>query len=89
MRWIAILLLLLAASSPALAQDRPRPSFDCEKAKAPIEVLICTDPMLAALDEALGQAYQARRGAVTGAARDKLVAEQREWLGQRDRKSVV
>ncbi len=80
---VAAFLALLLAAGVARADERPRPSFDCEKAKAPIEVLICTDAALAALDEALGRAFQARRSAASGAARDKLVGEQRAWLGQR------
>jgi len=57
------------------------PSFDCGRAKTPIEVLICNDPELIRLDRLLGEAYATRLGASD--AKDGVKTEQRAWLGSR------
>lgn len=50
-------------------------SFDCVQAKAPVEHLICNDPVLSRLDERMAEAYAARKAS----ARDS----QRVWLRER------
>lgn len=80
----AIATALALGAAPALADDDAgAPSFDCQKAEAPIEIAICTNATLAALDGALGRAYAARRDAASGTARKALQDEQRAWLGRR------
>ena len=82
---------LLGASLGALAfavaaagvSAQEQPSFDCSKAQATVEVLICNDSELMRLDGALGAAYAGRREAARGAARDALLRDQRQWLPQR------
>jgi uncharacterized protein YecT (DUF1311 family) len=66
--------LLGALPFPAVAA-----SFDCAAARAPIELLICRNDELSALDGAMGEAYAERRKALGEAAAD----EQRLWLRQR------
>jgi hypothetical protein len=53
-------------------------SFDCDKAATVTEVAICADPELSALDELMGALW------VTLEPSDRVIAEQREWLEQRD-----
>lgn len=50
-----------------------------------VERAICGSGALSALDRQLAGAYAARRGALGPSARERLRAEQRGWLGQRDR----
>lgn len=84
LRLLVFLLAVISAGvEPALADDTPGPSFDCNKARAPIELVICTDLALGTLDGALGKAYFERREALSGEARETLLADQREWLGKR------
>ncbi len=76
-----------AALAVALPSARFYPaSFDCTKAAAPQEYLICSDPNLAALDAALGEEYRNARAYAgsDASARDTLVRSQRNWLGARD-----
>jgi uncharacterized protein len=82
------LVSFLVGSAVALAPAaRARAAgFDCAKAAAPTEKLICGDPQLSQLDGQLAQAY---RRALEGAAEpDKLRAEQRTWL-RTERKACV
>lgn len=74
-----------AVSEPALAD----PSFDCAKAATTAENLICGDSALAALDQSLSDAFQALRQQHTGAARDRLVSDQRAWLADRDHRCDI
>lgn len=83
---VAAAALLFLGAAPALGQESAgAPGFDCEKAEAPIEIAVCTNATLAALDGALGRAYAARRSALSGAARDRLAKEQRAWLARREK----
>jgi uncharacterized protein len=77
---VAAALAVLAGSPLARAQEA---SFDCLKAAAPVEQLICSDPELLALDEALGEAFRTTRQRPTGPQRDAALAEQRTWLAER------
>src|SRR5690242_19216520 len=58
------------------------PSFACERAASQIEILICSDSVLAQLDAQMGQAYlQALKSQNNTAT---LVDDQRRWLALRD-----
>ncbi len=72
----------LGAPPPAAAQG---PSFDCARASTAVEGAICNSSTLAALDRQLADAYSARRAGLGSSGRDRLLAEQRSWLGARDR----
>jgi uncharacterized protein len=63
--------------------DAPKPSFECTAAKVPIEILICSETLLANADRALADAYGRVAGSLQGAAHDKLLGEQRAWLKSR------
>jgi uncharacterized protein YecT (DUF1311 family) len=65
---------------PARAEEA---SFDCLKATAPIEQLICSDPQLLTLDAALGDAFAAHRQRLPEKDRAGALAEQRAWLAER------
>lgn len=77
----ALLAIIAGAAAPALAAERP--SFDCAKAKTPVEGAICASPLLAKLDRELAAAY-ARAQAVTSAP-VTLRATQRTFLASRGR----
>ena len=53
-------------------------SFDCEKAGASIEKLICSDSQLSDLDSRLGETYAAARAQSTNS--DQIKHEQRDWI---------
>jgi uncharacterized protein len=70
--WLAAAALLAFGTLASAA------SFDCAKAKSPMEKLICSDAQLSTLDEQLNTAF---KDAVTRSkARPQLVQWQREWL---------
>jgi uncharacterized protein YecT (DUF1311 family) len=64
-------------------------SFDCAKAGKAVEKFICSQAVLRWQDLALSRSYRAARNAVTGAARDDLLAGQRDWVRERDRHCVA
>jgi uncharacterized protein len=66
--------------TPAPAEEA---SFDCLKATAPIEQLICSDPQLLTLDGALGDAFAADRQRLPEKDRAGALAQQRAWLAER------
>lgn len=69
---------IAAAMLMALAPLANAASFDCAKAKSPMEKLICADAPLSALDEQLNTAF---KDAITRSkARPQLVQWQREWI---------
>jgi len=56
-------------------------SFDCSKAAAPTEKLICSDAETSALDSKLQQAYKTALAAASGAVDKRALAkEQRNWI---------
>ncbi|HEV2678786.1 MAG TPA: lysozyme inhibitor LprI family protein [Aliidongia sp.] len=57
-----------------------QPSFDCQRAAAPIEHLICGSDRLAQLDGDLSAAFRVRREGLSDEARAPLLADQRRWL---------
>lgn len=65
------------------------PSFDCNKASSTTEKLICDDSALSNLDQSLADAFQGLRQQRTGTSRDRLVADQRAWLADRDRRCGI
>jgi hypothetical protein len=66
-------MLLVGAPSMTVAA-----SFDCDRAATETEIAICNDPELSALDELMGEIWVALDPS------DRVVAEQRTWLEQRD-----
>ncbi len=80
---IALTLVALTAvfSVTASAQG---PTFDCAKAKGEVELLICKDPALAALDRELAQVYKAASAKAQGELVTQLRQEQRGWVKDRD-----
>ena len=76
----------LSAVRAPKAPSRPvTTSFDCSKARTEVEILICSDSRLGALDVQTSKGYFAARDAVTGKARDSVVRAQRSFLAARDR----
>jgi uncharacterized protein YecT (DUF1311 family) len=90
--WAAAWAGLGWALALALPLHQPQAaSFDCAKAASQVEIMLCGDPKLGSLDERMARAYReardrARRGGDT--ALERLTAEQRAWLGHRDRCST-
>ncbi len=71
MKVLVVTFLLLMASAHAA-------SFDCAKANYKVEKIICEDPVLSSLDEALGRVYQQALSNSDNAT--QLVARQKQWL---------
>jgi uncharacterized protein YecT (DUF1311 family) len=90
----------LAANGGAPAAATPVPatsvsetsvpaSFDCGTAVRAVDRFICADAALRWQDLALSRAYRAARDATTPPARADLVAIQRDWVRERDRRCVA
>lgn len=77
--------LVFSSAAPADQQGAlPQASFDCAKASAPVEKLICSDTALAALDREMAMLFTAGRQALDGEAeRLSHLQEQRAWLKAR------
>lgn len=84
----AALVLGATFAAPARAESVPA-SFDCTKAGRAVETFICSQAMLRWQDLALSRSYRAARNAVAGSARDDLVAGQRDWVRERDRRCIA
>ena len=80
---------IAAAPAPAPEPAPPpssavKPSFNCAKAYARAEKAICGSPAIATLDNVMVDLYKKARAARKGAARGALVAQQKQWLKQRN-----
>jgi uncharacterized protein len=84
----AITLVALSSRSPVVAQLNGSASFDCQKMEAPVEKMICSDPVLIKLDARLGEAYIARRDALSPTAAADFARSEHVWLTQRERHCV-
>ena len=87
----ALLMALLIALVMALwfytlsqAQGKPKPSFNCAKARAPVEILICSDTALARQDATMARNYRSLRAVWKGRLRRSLKKDQRRWVLARD-----
>ena len=87
------LLMLFAVIAPAAAADTKPPvpaqapppikaSFDCATAKGRVNLLICSDADVAALD--VQEAQMLRRAQIRAAQPEAVNAEQDVWLGRRN-----
>lgn len=80
-RKIALATCLLAA--PAAAQNE-KTSFDCAKARQPVERAICGTPELAALDLVMDEIYRAVTKSAEQGIRQNVDKAQKAWLARRD-----
>ncbi len=76
---IIILMFLKDTTSPAA-------SFECQRAKAEVELMICKSPKLNDADTQLGNVYRKLRDSLSPADNKEVVREQQEWIVQRDSK---
>ena len=60
------------------------PGFDCSRAQATVERLVCAEPTLAERDRALQAAYRAASARATGAQARRLAQDQRAWIKGRN-----
>jgi uncharacterized protein YecT (DUF1311 family) len=65
-------------------QGSVKPSFNCARAATTTEKAICADPAIAALDNVMAGLYRKANAARRGSARNALVAQQKQWLRQRN-----
>lgn len=68
----------------ALAATAPAAAFDCAKAATPTEKLICAQPALKALDDAMSVAYGALAGRIDASAKPALQTSQRNFIANRE-----
>lgn len=73
--------LLPLAAGYASAQQQTGPSFDCRKAKSPLEKDICTSPKLAALDRRVAEEYAAALKRLDEKSATALRQDQRWFQG--------
>lgn len=74
--------LLMMVAGLVLAVSAHAASFDCAKAGTTVERLICDNPAISTLDDALGTAYKAALKA--GKQADTIKQEQRNWIEERN-----
>src|SRR5579862_4104916 len=79
-RAIAAAFALLTAGSAMAAQPVP----DCARARSLAERAICSDPALKMADAEMARAFAALRAALPPPQHSALLADQRQWLGERD-----
>jgi uncharacterized protein len=72
----AMALVVSVASIPAAAGN---PSFDCDRARHPVEMLICADDELAALDIAVARAYASALARAPASEVKHLKTDQTAW----------
>lgn len=72
-----------SVSAPTEISAAVTPSFDCAVASKDTEKLVCSDPVLAALDRQLDAQFKAAMAA-DGADKKALAATQRGWVKGRD-----
>ena len=80
-----------APVAPASAQGpSARPSFACGKSRSAVERLICADAELARLDRIVSDLFAESRSLSLNAQQSAQTdADQRGWLGQRNRCTAV
>lgn len=72
---------MMARMAREAEEAAARPSFDCARASHPAEHLLCTNPILAALDVRMARAYA--DAPACGGDRVALRTDQRQWLQHR------
>ncbi|GEM_PF-5954222 len=70
---------VLCACLPALGA-----SFECAKAKTPIESAICGNPNVDGLDATLGQLFKDKKSYCGRELSASIIAEQRNWIYSRN-----
>ena len=71
------------AETPALAdQPPPRASFDCAKARTPLEKAICADAKLGRADLVLSRVYKQAMQTLTPDEQHALNADERQWMAR-------
>ena len=78
LKTLSAVVVMLAASSVCRAAG-----FDCARATAPIEKVICGNAKLSACDSELATAFAAKRQSLGANAARGLVEQQRRWLANR------
>ena len=75
---------LLLAALCLVAPATHGASFDCRLAKSAVELEVCGDEGLSALDDTLEREYRSALSRASGDARRVLRGEQRDWIRRRD-----
>ena len=87
-RWL-VGLAFMGLLSIGPARNAHAASFDCTKAAETIELLICGDPRLSALDERLEGAFRAARDRLPPVGQSRLIGDERRWLQTRDTSCIA
>jgi uncharacterized protein len=82
MALIILFLALLTIESPRLCQAQVNPSFDCDQARSAVEIVICSNQGLAAMDATMAQKYQKLRRD-SSLDQNTLLNSQRQWVKKR------
>jgi uncharacterized protein len=75
--WLCGLALIEAGAAGHAA------SFDCEKARSPVKMATCQDPILSSSDTELGLAFDLVQRLSSAEEKTELVREERTWLDER------
>jgi uncharacterized protein len=76
--------VLFGASPIAVSDVAAAPSLDCAKAVGSVDEVVCKDPALGALDTKLVDVYAASSKAATAEQKNRLAADQQQWLVMRE-----
>jgi uncharacterized protein len=80
---VGFLCAVVSSPGPLVPAHGATPSFDCGRATAPIEKLICSSDALANLDAALSATFREAREGRDDAAKAAMLQDQRHWLQSR------
>lgn len=75
--FLLVWLAMLWGSAPSSASAA---SFDCARAKSAIEIAICANPKVSALDAQMGQAYRRAQAQLSESGQQLLRANQEQFL---------
>ena len=79
----AVLLSVAILISAACIKDSHAASFNCSVKHSVLEILICTDPELSAMDSKEGEAYSQLKSVAPNAEKSSLLMAQRKFLQDR------
>lgn len=81
---LAASVCLIAGMMPVASAEPAGPAFDCQKASHDIELLICKDAELSALDRQLARKFANAKANLSEEQSTELTVEQRGWVKGRN-----
>lgn len=70
--------------APPVHATTQSPSFNCDKAKTNVEIIICNDPDLRGMDMEMAELYRSHKNGLPSDIAKKLINTQKSWLSTRN-----